>query len=90
MKVGRSGETKFAYAREVVLGFFKYAPAQFESVALYGVDDDSIVAHYRTEASNAAMDRLRGPLFSLSPLGEKGLNKTNRPNLSRRARNQNV
>lgn len=67
MAVGPPGETKFDYAREVALGFLESVESAFDSVALYGVDDDAVAARYSSQSATQAAGMLRGPLIGLQP-----------------------
>jgi len=71
MDTGQPGETKLAYAREVALGFVESAASQFDSLTLYGVDDDEILTRHETESTGESLARLRAPLLEFGSSGSQ-------------------
>jgi uncharacterized protein (DUF58 family) len=69
MGVGPAGETKFDYARELALGLLEDSESLFDTVALYGVDEETIVSQHRSQSAAEARTVLRDPLLRFRPAG---------------------
>ncbi|AUV82536.1 hypothetical protein C2R22_13545 [Salinigranum rubrum] len=67
MNVGPEGETKFAYAREFALALVGSADAAFDSLAIYGVDEEGIVSRTQSAVTGGGATSLHEALLRMTP-----------------------
>ncbi|WP_458190714.1 DUF58 domain-containing protein [Haladaptatus sp. NG-WS-4] len=67
MAMGPQGQTKLDYLRHVALAYTDHARSNTEPIALYGIGDNGMTAHYKSDANMRHFTQVETHLHDLTP-----------------------